>query len=145
MTQDINAAVTYLQTLIGGLDGMRQAPANPTEQAQFPFAVSYVSALVNSVQPSFGHQRNDYEITTEIHVARKDLPRDYAGIKEFGVTFPQLVWGDLNENSAALNGCVDTINGINGQLVPSEWGGVQTLAWSFKINVKVMTAWTATL
>lgn len=141
MAQDINLAVTYLQTLLAGIDGMRQAPDAPTEQAQFPFAVSYVSGLVNSVQPSFGHQRNDYEVTSEIHVARRDLPRDYATVKDFAITFPQTVWGDLNANGAALGGYVDTINGISGTLQPSTWGGIETLAWSFRMNVKVISQW----
>lgn len=140
--QDINDAVAYLQTLAGGIAGMRQAPAEPPEQASFPFCVSFVSGLNNSVQPSYGHQRHDYEITTEIHVARKDLPRDYAGIKVFAVLFPQSVWGDMNANKRALGGYVDTINSVAGKLVPSEWGGVQTLAWSFRTNVKVITQWT---
>lgn len=141
MTQDINAAVTYLQTIAAGISGMRQAPAEPTEQAQFPFAVSYVAALASSVQPSFGHQINLYEIATEIHVARKDLPRDYASIKSYANDFPAAVWGDLNTNGAALDGCVSTINRISGSLQPSTWGGIDTLAWTFRIEVKVNSAW----
>lgn len=139
---DINAAVTYLQTIAGAIDGMRQAPEAPTEQAFFPFVVSYVSGLTNSIQPSAGHQRNDYEISTEIHVARKDLPRDYASISAFAVSFPAAVWGDLNANGRALGGHVDTINGLSGSLQPSTWGGVDTLAWTFRLQVKVTSQWT---
>jgi hypothetical protein len=142
MTQDINAAVTYLQTICAGIAGMRQAPAAPTEQGQFPFAVSYVSGLNSSTQRSHGSQTNLYEITTEIHVARKDLPRDYASISAFAVLFPSALWGDLNSNSRALGGHVSTINDLSGSLQPSNWGGVDTLAWTFRIGVKVMSQWT---
>lgn len=141
--QDINDAVTYLQTLAGDIAGMRQAPEDPPEQASFPFCVSFVSGLISSVQPSFGSQINLYEITTEIHVARKDLPRDYAGIKGFAVSFPAAVWGDYNKNQKALNGAVSTINTIAGSLQPSQWGGAETLAWVFKTQVKVNSAWIA--
>lgn len=143
MPQDINNAVTYLQTLAAGIAGMRQAPADPTEQAAFPFAVSFVSGLIASTQSSYQMQVNLYEITTEIHVARKDLPRDYAGIKPFAVLFPAAVWGDYNKYKKALSGYVDTIITINGSLQPSQWGGAETLAWIFKTQVKVMSAWIA--
>ena len=142
MAQDINDAVTYLQTLAAGIDGMRQAPVEPTEQASFPFAVSFVSMLISSTQPSAGAQINLYEITTEIHVARKDLPRDYAGLKPFAVLFSATVWGDYNANRQALGGFVSTINGISGSLQPSHWGGADTLAWIFKTQVKVNSQWT---
>ena len=142
MAQDINDAVSYLQMLAGNIAGMRQAPENPPEQANFPFAVSFVSALLSSVQPSAGSQINMYEITTEIHVARKDLPRDYAGLKPFAVLFPAKVWGDYNVNHVALAGYVSTINSISGSLMPSQWGGADTLAWVFKTQVKVNSQWT---
>lgn len=143
MAQDINDAVTYLQkTIVDGIAGMRKAPTEIPEQMNvFPFAVSYVSGLSESRQPSKGYQINLWAITTEIHVARKDLPRDYEGLKAFNTLFPAAVWGDYNANGAALGGYVDTINGISGGLQPSTWGGTETLAWTFTTTVKVKSAW----
>jgi len=143
MPQDINQAVTYLQSLIESIDGMRQAPDEIPEQMNvFPFAVSYVSALTDSTQATRGFQKNNFVITTEIHVARKDLPRDYARLSRFNTLFPAAVWGDLNANTSALGGYVDTIQSVSGALTPSTWGGTETLAWTFTTSVKVMSQWT---
>ena len=111
---------------------MRQAPAHPPDSAgAFPFGVSYIGA-VNVEQTTLTHRTRIFTVVTEIHVARKDLPRDVAKLDPYPTAFPDLIWDNVT-----LSGAVDTVQGVVGQLVPGSWGGVDTLAWTFNTKVKI--------
>ena len=130
----VAAAVTFIQAGVSALAGMRNAPATvPDSTAVFPFAVSYISAC-DVEQRSIGNRKHEYTITTEIHVARKDLPRDMTVVSTYPPLFTDFIFTDVR-----LGGAVSTVIGsVTGTLVPSQWGGVETLAWVFLTKVKVM-------
>ena len=130
----IAAAVTFIQAGVRALAGMRNAPDNPTDStAIFPFAISYISEC-DVEQRTVGNRRHFYTITTEIHVARKDLSRDVSVINVYPALYTDMIWAD-----PTFGGAVSTVDGsVTGSLVPSAWGGVDTLCWMFKTKVKVM-------
>lgn len=132
MTKSITTAVANIQTLVAALSGMRSAPAQPPDSAgAFPFGVSYIGAVeVN--QASLTQRTHIFTIITEIHVARKDLPRDVAKLDPYPTAFPDAIW-----DAPTLSGAVDTVLGVVGQLIPSSWGGVDTLCWQFNTRIKI--------
>lgn len=133
MAQSSVLASARIQEIAGALDGIRAAPVEPVEQMNaFPFAVSYPARLVGATQLTANTRRFIYEIRTEIHVARKDLPRDVRTVGPYADSFPAAVWDD-----SQLNDAVDTVLSITGDLSGSEWGGQETLAWIFTTTVKV--------
>lgn len=136
MAGDIVRAVAKVQALAGALDGMRAAPEEPPEQMSvFPFAVSYISGVEISKHP--GWFAYLFTIRTEIHIARKDLPRDVRKINPYATSFPAAIWADVQlSDSDGIT--VETVNTLTGSLVASEWGGVETLAWQFDTQVKVI-------
>ena len=132
MAHDIVLAVGYIQTLTGALSGIRSAPSAPPEQAAaFPFAASYISAVSVS-QQALNSRTHLYTITTEIHVARKDLPRSVATINPYATLFPDAIWDNVT-----LNGYVDTVLSCAGQLIVSSWAAIETIAWQFQTGVKI--------
>lgn len=132
MTKSITGAVAQIQTLAGALEGMRAAPSQPPEQLNvFPFALSYIGQC-EVVKPSATLTIHIYTIVTEIHVARKDLPRDVAKLDSYPTLFPDAVWED-----PTLDGAVDTVMSCQGNITPMVYGGIETLAWAFQTRVKI--------
>lgn len=138
MAGDIVRAVLKVQALAAALDGMRAAPDYPEEQMNvFPFAVSYLS-LVEVERPSATLASPSlYTIHTEIHVARKDAPRDMETITPYAASFPAAIKaaGQLVDATGAT---VDAVLSCIGQYLPSDWGGIETRSWQFDTRVKVL-------
>lgn len=74
----VETIIDSLQTIVGGLAGMRQAPADPIEQpTAFPFGVTFPSTGAWEGGSVGKNLRNAaHEVTIVIAVARKDMPRD---------------------------------------------------------------------
>jgi len=129
----ISGAVSDIQSSVGALSGMRHAPSYPPDStAIFPFAVSYISRT-SSTQRSIGNRMYQYTITTEIHVARKDMARNVETINAYPELFSAAIWAD-----PTLGANVDTVISCSGQLSASQWGGIDTLAWVFETVVKIV-------
>lgn len=129
-------AITQLQTIIGELDGIRQAPTTaPDKITQFPFAVAYPGGGSFDLRSS-GWYKGLHTIILEVHIARKDLPRDIAT----AMPFIELIPAALDANPT-LNGAVDTIvSPITYQFQELGWeGDVLTLGFRFNIQVKINT------
>lgn len=141
--QNINDAIQYLQSIIAAVDGMRKAPEYPTEQASgiYPFAVTYNGSMTSSRMLSFNTVNSDYEIVTNVHVGRKDLPRDVQLIETFFDSIPRAIWQDLmdtRESTGALGGWCSTINEIRiTELTGGEYGGEPTLMFTVTTVIKV--------
>lgn len=129
----VSACVTRLQTLADGISSIRFAPSTlPDSLPGFPAAVSYLSSF-DAERYTGANARTVWVATTEIHVARKDLPRDYATLDDIAEEFVTAVLGDIT-----LNGNASTVINVNGSLQASSWAAQDTLAWvcqtTFKIN-----------
>lgn len=133
----ITGAVSRLQTLADGITEIRFTPATlPDLLPGFPVAVSYIESF-EAERVSYGFSRTLYTIITEIHVARKDLARDYALLDDLGPTFAQAVLDDITPTAGPLNGNVSAVLGVNGSLNASSWAGQDTLSWTIKTKVKI--------
>lgn len=133
----IQAAIAYIQGLAEGLTGIRQAPDFPPEQMNvFPFAVCYPSAGEFRAGP-IGLMKGLHSLVVEIHVARKDLPRDVETALPFGELLAAAVFDD-----PTLGGTVDTVRadeGITYTFGALAWGGQATIGWRITVPVKIQT------
>jgi hypothetical protein len=74
-----------------------------------------------------------YTITTEIHVARKDMARNVEIINAYPELFSAAIWAD-----PTLGANVDTVISCSGQFIPAKYGGIDTLAWVFETVVQIV-------
>lgn len=133
----IQTAIAHIQGLAEGLTGIRQAPDFPPEQMNvFPFAVCYPAAGQFQAGP-MGLMKGLHNLVVEIHVARKDLPRDVETALPFGELLAAAVLDD-----PTLGGTVDTVRadeGISYTFGALAWGGQETVGWRVIIPVKIQT------
>lgn len=131
----IQAVIAAVQTKIGALSGIKNAPAYAPEQiGEFPFSVAYAG------RGSFefgagGVMKGLISIIVEIHTQRLDLPRDLAEV---------MVYGDLVGNKLlsdpTLGGTCSTFEKIDFDFVPMGYGGADTIGFRFVIqNVKLLS------
>ena len=129
----VATAVARLQTIAGAVAGVNVANSLPPEQlAQFPVAVSYVSECALAARYSGAHAHSQWILTTEIHVSRKDLPRDYDTLDDIGAAFAVAVAAEPD-----LTGTVSAMIETRGTLGPGNWAGQDTLCWVFKTTVDI--------
>lgn len=134
MSQSLAGAITALQTAVGAIDGIKQAPGVPPEKlSQFPFAVAYPGTGRIVMQPT-GWYQAFHTIVLELHLARKDLPRDIAA----ALPYVELIPAVINANRT-LGGAVTTIDGdISYQFAQLDWvGDIQTIGFRFEFEVRI--------
>ena len=133
----IDEIIDELQTITD----IKRVPDEPPESAnQFPFAVVY--PLTGDYK--FGPpplMRALHNINIELHVARRDLPRDYLSVMEIIDVIPKELWNKLRVSGFTY---LDTFggedSGITYQFGPLSWGGVDTLGVTYTIPmVKIFT------
>ena len=123
-------AIEHIAHVIGGIDGIRSAPAYPEEQLNvFPFAVVYPGEGEASI--SAGVRLNLDTIIVELHVARKDLPRDVEKALPYVDSIPNEI---LDEVHTYWGRTIDTIESITWTFGALNWGGQETLGFRFTIN-----------
>lgn len=133
----ITGAVSRLQTLADNVTAIRFTPDFlPDLLPGFPVAVSYVETF-DAERMSYSLSRLLYTITTEIHVARKDLKRDYAMVDDLGPLFAAQVLGDITPTAGPLNGEVSAVIGCKGALQAATYAGQDTLAWICSTTIKI--------
>jgi hypothetical protein len=71
-------------------------------------------------------------LTTEIHVSRKDLPRDYDLLDDIGPAFAVAVIAEPD-----LTGTVSAVIETRGTLGPGKWADLDTLCWTFKTTANI--------
>lgn len=127
----ITQAIEAIQNKAAALSGMIAAPHEPPEAImQTPFAVSYLSSA-SYVANSSGWQTILATITTDIFVARVNLPVDYATIMPYADSFPNALQLDPTIGSK-----VDTITGITCTTQSQKWGDNTYLVLHFQVSVK---------
>lgn len=126
--------IDELQTI----SGIRRVPdAPPENNEQFPFAVVY--PLNGTYQQEMTHfLKGLHSINIELHVARRDLPRDYAQVMELIDTIPYELTKKLKDGGYSNLATLGVIEYVFG---PLEWAGVMTLGVTYTVNnVKIETA-----
>ena len=129
----IDEIIDELQTI----SGIRRVPDEPPEDnTSFPFAVVYPTNGVYHFGPP-PLMRALHSINIELHVARKDLPRDYLKVMDLIDTIPKELW-DLLRTSGFSN--LDTFGDITYTFGPLSWGAVDTLGVTYTMTeVKIQT------
>lgn len=128
----VQDAIEAIQAKARALAGMRAAPDYaPDSISAFPFAASY-PADGRAETESAGWHIMHYNVVTEIHVSRKDLPRDLAQVMPYVETFINAVASD-----PTLGGVVTSVEGdILWTFTGFEYAGVQTVGWRFTTKIK---------
>lgn len=129
-------AIDAVQDIMGALTGIKAAPDEPLEQfSQFPFAVCYADHGEWDFGPA-GDRKGLHTLVLELHVARKDLPRDIAAAMAYSDIIPNALLKD-----PTLAGTVSTIVGpLVYTFGPMGYGNADkpnTLGFRFMITVKM--------
>ena len=129
----VNDIVDELQTI----SGIRHVPDEPPENNdQFPFAVVYPLTGLYTQGPA-QLMKGLHNVNIELHVARKDLPRDYATVMDLIDTIPWELMKKLNDAGYSN---LATLGPIEYTFGPLAWAGVETLGVTYTITgVKVET------
>lgn len=132
------AVVSRLQALAATVTGINTAPdALPDQLALFPAAVSYLESFEEDAG-LVGSDNVIYTAVTELHVARKDLPRDYAVLDGMAALFVTAVRTDSRSNTAGTLGVIaSAIGNASGTLAASSWAAQDTLAWTIRVPFKI--------
>ena len=125
--------VEELQTI----SGIRRVPNEPPEtNDQFPFAVVYPITGLYTQGPA-QLMKGLHSVNVELHVARKDLPRDFSVVMELIDEIPFELMKLLNDGGYSN---LSTIGQIEYTFGPLSWAGVETLGVTYTITgVKVET------
>ena len=134
------AVVSRLQVIASTVSGVNAAPdALPDQLALFPAAVSYLESFEEDAG-MVGSDNIIYTAVTELHVARKDLPRDYAVLDGMAALFAAAVRLDSRSNVAGTLGIIaSAIGNQSGTMAASSWANQDTLAWTIRVPFKIQS------
>ena len=110
---------------------IRRVPDEPPENnEQFPFAVVY--PLTGSfVGGPATLMKGLHGINIELHVARKDLPRDFSQIMDL---IDEIPWQLMKLRNDGKLTHMATFGSITYTFGPLSWAGVETLGVTYTIN-----------
>ena len=136
----LQSAIEDVQGTISAISGIRAAPNYPPEDATaYPFVVAYAGEGEFRTGEPAGMLKYLGSIIVDLHVARKDLPRDARSAMAYHETIPN----DILEDTT-LGGTVSTCGPVScSGLIAMNYGGQDTLGLRFTIeNVKIQAAFT---
>src|SRR3989304_8711270 len=138
MANETRDAIAQALTYIRSLSGIKLAPASPPEQASdFPFVTGYPGDGEHIETPA-GLRTGLHNVIIELHVARRDLPFDYALAIPFVDSIPNLLFSNLTSKWA---GKISTFDRISYRWGEMEWGSQKTLGIQFTVQgVKIQSA-----
>ena len=121
------------------ISDIRRVPDEPPEtNSQFPFAVLY-PVRGNYAGGPPGLMKGLHNIVIELHVARKDLPRDYSTVMDIIDQVPEQL---LSAMKNARFSYLDTFERIEYEFGALSWDGIDTLGVTYTmLNVKVQTTY----
>jgi hypothetical protein len=134
----LDDAITKAMSYIAVMSGIKQAPDRPPEQAgAFPFAVGFPGDG-DWIEAPAGNKQGLHNVIIELHVARKELPFDYALAIPYIDSIPNTLFSNLSDK---WDGVISTFSGISYRWGEMSWGGGQTLGIQFTIRgVKIQSA-----
>ncbi len=134
MSDTLQNVCLQVATYLRSLSGVRAAPGYaPDKLDPFPFAVVYPGAGVWQFGATPGEKKALASIIVEMHVARKDLPKDLEKAMAFGDTVPNLLMGKLISDNK-WNGKIDTFENITYTFGVLGWNGLMTIGYRWTVN-----------
>jgi hypothetical protein len=136
--EDLRNAVSEIVDELQTISGIRRVPDEPPENNdQFPFAVVYPLTGLYTQGPA-QLMKGLHSVNIELHVSRKDLPRDFALVMSLIDEIPWQMMKRLNDGEWSN---LATIGVIEYTFGPLSWAGVETLGVTYTMTgVKVETA-----
>lgn len=126
--QDI---IDEIQDVVADVSGIRRAPDNPPEaMAVYPFATCFPREGYWTMTPS-GMIQGVHTLWLEVHVARKDLPRDTETAIALSKSIPEAIWSAYRNQSFTHLKVMQRISYTFGVL---DWLGTDTVGFRFMLE-----------
>jgi len=134
---DLKAACIEIVNEIQTIPGIRSAPEEPPESTElYPFVVTYPGTGTYHQGPAVV-LTGLHDITIELHVARRDLPRNYTTVLDLIDQIPYELQKLLNAGGYST---IKTFGDIEYTFGAMSWGGVDTIGVRYTITqVKTQT------
>jgi hypothetical protein len=130
----LQQAIAAIQADIRALTGIVAAPDYAPEQVNaFPFCIVYPTSgdFVSDIP---GSLVGLHTITIELHIARKDLPRDIAQAMVYVESIPNVLLKTIaTQGGDRFGGTISTFERITYDFGPLDWGGTQTVGFRFRL------------
>ena len=135
---DFRDATAEIIDVLQTIPGIRRVPDDPPEDnEQFPFLVAMAQDGVYTQGPA-QVMKALHSVRLELHVSRKDLPRDYKHVMKLIDEIPYYLMKHLNDGGFSNLATFGEITYIFDDLA---WAGTPTLGVIYTVtNVKVQTA-----
>ena len=128
---NIDDAILEIVRELRNVRDLRRVPdAPPENNDQFPFAVVY-PASGRFQKESAGWMIGLHNINIELHVVRKDLPRDFTNLITLYDIIPNQLESGLENSRFSAISTWENIVYVFGAL---NWAGVDTLGVTFTMN-----------
>ena len=128
------AVIAEIQDEVGSVTGIRVAPDYPPDDLSiFPFAVCY-PAMGTLIQEPPELMTGLHDIVIEIHVARKDLPRDVESVIGYVDTIPLELFGAIYNSAFSTIRTFEQIDYTFGVLDWTGTGEGTTIGWRFTLR-----------
>lgn len=131
----LQQAIDQIQDIIGAMSDIRAAPDEPPERMnRYPFAVCYAGDGVYALAPP-DTMTGLHNIILELHVARKNLPRDVSTAMGFAKSIPNAIFKGWTDGNISAIQTFEQISYAFGVL--ETWPDIPTVGFRFTIeNVK---------
>jgi hypothetical protein len=120
--------IDTIQSAVAAVEGIRYAPDAPPESVSvFPFVTTY-PASGGWAPETFDGGKSEHQVVCELHIARKDLPRNISEALGYADTIPAVIW--------ALFGGDTSVTATRYDFTAMEWGGVETIGFRWTVSVE---------
>lgn len=139
MTQTLTGAITAIAAVVAGVNGVKSAPAMPTEQmSDYPFAMTYLTGGNIEVSP-IGTRRSLISVAIDLLTPRRDLALDMAILLPFVDSIPAALLAEVSDGGDIFSGNIETFGSIAITFLPGvDFGGVPMIGYRFSMeNVKL--------
>ena len=124
-------AIDQIQGQVAAISGIRSAPTEPPDKpGAFPFAVCFTRSGVYQIGPP-EVMTGLHVICVEVHVARRDLPRDVRAVMAYAKSIPDKIFSALKASSLTA---ISTFGDIRYEFGPMAYGGQDTIGFRFLLE-----------
>jgi len=123
-------AINAIQDEIGKITTVRLAPDYaPDNISVWPAIITYASSG-EAITGDFGLSEYHHNVTSEVHIPRKDLSRDLAAL----MPFIEKVCEELTIGDTVLGAIIESFDRITYQVAPSRYADTDTMCIRFVLH-----------